>query len=329
MPVVGSPLDQLLEEFTLGEEYRERIVQHLVDLLYPTKRYLGRNGTLTSRTLGIPYGDYLFGKLLTQLGLDVSAVKEGAKKALLDPAQAERFHRYKRVSEDYPLFLEYIDDPDPDELLKKDSGRYKHIWYSLFQLLFDTEGEPFSRPLRRQLVLYRRQEYVDRIKMYLEDPLVVMYYLFLHEREYVEIRTSNSKRMPNRNPVWAEDLDFYYHSRHLKRMRVIRKPTHGFEQSLNAYLDIREWYDVEQKNSSQIFIPTEFPFEGMGMFRRFYDFEEGILPEEVKAEMDDGRRFLFDKGRLLPTQNNEYHLNIHMSPPAMIIIDFEHDGWGA
>ena len=194
--------------------------------------------------------------------------------------------------------------------------------------MFGRDGEPFNLEFKQRLATYLHIDHAKRIDKYLEDPLGIIHYLFWNENEHVKIETRNRQEMPNMNPVWSDELDFYYKSKLIKKIKVITKPTNGFEISFNAYLDIREWYDTNQKRLSQILVPIEFPFGELGMIRRFYDFKKGSLSEEVSNEINEGRSFLRHSGRL-HSNRTEYHLNVEMLPPALIIIDFEFEGYGA
>ncbi len=316
-----SSLDKLVEEFGLSSEYKERIVEHLIYSLFPTY-------SSDLKRIGVRFDDYIFGKPLEKLGFEVDEVKRKVKMALLEPSMAVDFHKYDRLAgKDINLFLEYIENPKPEELDKSRDGKYRSVWYPISQLMFDRDGEPFSLQFRQRLATYLHSDYAERIDRYLEDPLAIIHYLFQNENENVGIKTENRQEMPNRNPVWSEDLSFYYKSELIKKIKVIRKPTNGFETSFNAYLDIREWYETNQKRLSQILVPIEFSFDQFGMIRRFYDFKYGPLPEEARREMKKGTSFLRQRGRLC-SHRTELHDNIEMSPPALIIIDFEYEGGG-
>ncbi len=317
----ASSLDRLVEEFELSGEYKEKIIGHLVYELFPTY-------SSDLERIGIKFDDCLFGKPLENLGFEIDEIKRRIKDILLEPDLAIDFHKYYRLAgKDTTLFLEYMENPNPEELNKGRRGRYGGVRYAISQLMFDRLGEPFSLQFRQRLAAYLHDDYVDKIDRYLEDPLAVIHYLFKNEKENIAIKTENRQRMPNSNPVWSEDLSFYYKSKLIKKLKVIRKPTNGFETSLDAYLDIREWYDTNRKRLSQILVPIEFSFDQLGMIRRFYDFKYGPLPEEIGNELEEGRIFLRQRGRL-HSHRTELHYNVEMSPPALIIIDFEYEGGG-
>lgn len=318
----NTSLDRLLEEFGLDEKYKGRVLRHLVSMAYPASYN-------DLETIGLGFDEYLFGEPFQKLGFDIDEVKANVKRALAEPEMAVIFHKYARhKGTDISLFYEYLDNPNIEELNKGREGKYGRVRYLLTRLMFDREGRPFSSQFLQSLSATIKNDYTHRIDTYMEDPLAIINYLFWNEGKNVELELKNHEQMPNDNPVWAGDLDFYYRSELIKSIKVITKPTYDYKTSLNAYLDIREWYGSRQKKTSQIIIPVEFPFGELGTIRKFYEFRQMPIPVEAMDEMREGVRFLSDKGSLYSIRT-EYHLNAEMSPPALIIIDFEYEGGGS
>jgi hypothetical protein len=309
-------LDELINEFGLEVEYKERIVGNLVDTVYPAShRDLSK--------VGILFGDYLFGDPLEAMGISIDEIKKQIKEALVDSSIAPKFHECRMKHFDIDLAVEYIDNPEMVNLEK-----YKAIVYPLKELMFGNIGHPFNKELRGTLATALHSGFASQVGLYMTDPLSVVHYLFQNERENVRLELTNYEliRPHSLKPVYSADLHFYYKGKLMKKFRVVNQKSHrsgGWIESLRAYLDIKEWYAQHDNPVSRTEIPIEFPFGELGMIRNYYEFNKGAIPHDAKEELDLAKEFLRGRGRTSSYMENEYHLNTKTIPPTLIIVDFE------